>query len=375
MLTREIDKLHSPLKSSLVRIAERLMRSPAAPYHESAVAAEVRRFCAEQRLACHADSFGNLLIELNPEAKTPPFVLAAHLDHPGFVVRSRVSRRSWAAEFRGGVPDDYFQRGVRVRLHPGDIPARLGRRLNKNRRIFELKADALPSSPPEFAVWDLPAFASKRGRIMGRACDDLIGAATILDVLASLARTRLKTRVIGVLSRAEEVGFHGALALAQSRHLPPDSFVISLETSRELPPVKMGAGVIVRVGDRASTFDSAGTRFLVEIASGLAMSDERFRFQRALMSGGTCEATAYQEHGYRCAAVCVALGNYHNCGSRHRIAPEYVSLSDAEGMARLLQLGARRFARFETLARRLPKRLAAYTRKAVRELKQVKLKA
>jgi hypothetical protein len=37
-----------------------------------------------------------------------------------------------------------------------------------------------------------------------------------------------------------------------------------LETSRELPGVKMGGGVILRVGDKASIFDSEATRFLAE---------------------------------------------------------------------------------------------------------------
>ena len=38
---------------------------------------------------------------------------------------------------------------------------------------------------------------------------------------------------------------------------------------------------------------------------------------------------------HRVAALCVALGNYHNCGPGNRIAPEYVSVTDAVGMARL----------------------------------------
>jgi len=51
------------------------------------------------------------------------------------------------------------------------------------------------------------------------------------------------------------------------------------------------------------------------------------------MQGGTCEATAYALYGYRTAAMCVALGNYHNCGPGDRIAPEYVSLEDTLGKA------------------------------------------
>ena len=38
--------------------------------------------------------------------------------------------------------------------------------------------------------------------------------------------------------------------------------------------------------------------------------------------------------------MCVALGNYHNCGPSDRIAPEYVSVADTLGMARLCAAAA-----------------------------------
>ena len=69
------------------------------------------------------------------------------------------------------------------------------------------------------------------------------------------------------------------------------------------------------------------------VPSGLTAKRKGFQFQRGLMSGGTCEGTAYQELGFQTAAVCIALGNYHNCAARNRIAAEYVSVADACGMA------------------------------------------
>jgi putative aminopeptidase FrvX len=45
----------------------------------------------------------------------------------------------------------------------------------------------------------------------------------------------------------------------------------------------MGQGVIVRVGDRTSIFDSKATRYLTEIAAGL--QKRGLKFQGALMSG------------------------------------------------------------------------------------------
>src|SRR5690242_1660074 len=110
-------------------LARRLLRHPAAPYSEHAVRQEVERICAEHGLTFQRDRFGNLLVHLRTAARHRALVLAAHLDHPGFQILRPLTARKWLAQFRGGVPDEFFRPGVRVRLMPGDIPARLaGRR-------------------------------------------------------------------------------------------------------------------------------------------------------------------------------------------------------------------------------------------------------
>lgn len=129
-----------------------------------------------------------------------------------------------------------------------------------------------------------------------------------------------------------------------------------------------GAWVIIRVGDRASVFDAEGTRYLTEVATALGRNDPGFRWERALMSGGTCEATAYQELGHRAAAVCVPLGNYHNCANGNRIAEEYVAVADAVAMVRLLECAARRWPQRAQLTGRLPKRIAALRKRAAKVL-------
>ncbi|MDB6111909.1 MAG: Peptidase family protein [Pedosphaera sp.] len=344
------------------------MRCPAAPYHEAAVRAEVEKICAEEGLGFKRDTFGNVLVRLQTAPKQRAFVLAAHLDHPAFEIVRPLSKQRWLAQFLGGVPDNYFKKGVPIRLMPGAVPARLGRRIG-GKKQFELHARQTPGVPPEFAVWELEDFAVRQNQIHGRACDDLGGVAAILAVLVDLKRQRARVNVIGVISRAEEVGFQGALAVAASRQLPKNSLVVSLETSRELPPVKMGQGVIIRVGDRASIFDSAATRFLTEVATDLQQRRKTFQFQRALMSGGTCEATAYQEFGFQTGAVCVALGNYHNCGERNQIAAEYIAVEDGSGMVELLVAAARKLAVYPKLTGRLPKRLQKLLREGRKKLR------
>jgi len=88
------------------------------------------------------------------------------------------------------------------------------------------------------------------------------------------------------------------------------------------------------------------------------------------MFGGTCEATAFQEFGYQTAAVCVALGNYHNCHPQGGIAAEYVSLSDACGMVDLLVATARQMRVFDRLTAKLPKRMGELLKGARRNLRR-----
>ena len=97
---------------------------------------------------------------------------------------------------------------------------------------------------------------------------------------------------------------------------------------------------------------------------------DRFQVQRALMSGGTCEGTAYQEFGFQTAAVCVALGNYHNCHPGGWLAPEFVSLSDACDMVELLVEAARQLRAFARHTGRLPARLARLLKQARRNLQR-----
>lgn len=346
--------MNSP--SLLLSFVERLMNKPAVAYHEHQVIAVVEAICQEHGLQCEADAIGNRIVTLRTNPQAPSVALVAHLDHPGFEAVRPMSETTWEARFLGGVAEAYFRPGIRLLAYPGGLPAVLGAKLGDELR-FQVQFEVPPTTPPEFLVWDLPTCTVTPDRIEGRACDDLVGVATILATLSELKRLNASVNFKGLITRAEEVGFQGTLLLAESGWIPTDTTIISLETSRELPPVQMGNGVIVRVGDRSSIFDSRFTRFLCEAAADLQKRNPEFRFQRALMGGGSCEATAFQEYGYRCAALCVALGNYHNSGSENRIAPEYVSVPDAHGMLELLVEIAHQMPQREALTGRLLVRL------------------
>ena len=182
-----------------------------------------------------------------------------------------------------------------------------------------------------------------------------------MATLEELSSTNATAECYGLFTRAEEVGFAGAIEMARSGWLQAQGVtVISLETSAERPDARIGEGAIVRVGDKTSVFDPAVT---AEIMASLPATD--LSVQRRLMSGGSCEATAFRLYGVRCGAMCVALGNYHNLGPNGRIEPEFVSVADVEGLytlcLRLAGLNATRLPNLDDALRaQIEKRLSPY---------------
>ena len=147
--------------------------------------------------------------------------------------------------------------------------------------------------------------------------------------------------------------------------------IIAIECSAEQPYARQGDGVIIRVGDKTSIFNSALTYFLTQQAEQLAKKDETFKFQRALMPGGTCEASVYDAFGYNAAAVCIPLGNYHNMErGKKQIAPEYIDIRDWRNMVQLFLHIARHSKEFTADNADLRKRLTGRYRKLHRLLHQ-----
>src|SRR5882672_5869131 len=138
----------------LCELAGRLMQHPAAPYHEHAVRDEVQKICEEQALPFELDRYGNLLVRLQTSKRQRPFVMAAHMDHPGFEVVHDRRNSSKLVRFQGGVPDHYFREGINIRLMPGHIPAKLGKRVGKD-RTFEIQVSRPFDGQVAFAVWEL----------------------------------------------------------------------------------------------------------------------------------------------------------------------------------------------------------------------------
>ena len=326
------------------RILTDVLSLPTAPFAEHAVSDHVRKFCTRRAaLSLTEDRAGNLLVRYRRGRGTVkhPVCLTAHLDHPGFVAERMTSPTTLHARWRGGVRRNYFVgTGVRFR-----VDGRWVRGVVKSVRVHRRGGDArvetarvtVRSPVPEGAVgmWDLSGPRIGRRFICAGGCDDLAGVAGMLCCIDALCRRRSPGEGFFLFTRAEEVGFIGALAACRLRTIPARCIVVAVETSSELPSARIGDGPVLRVGDRLSIFTPSATAFCRTVADALAKRDKAFAYQRKLMDGGTCESSAYCDFGHRATGVCLALGNYHNMDlRRRRIALEYVSTRDFENLVK-----------------------------------------
>ena len=327
----------------------RLGAQPAIAFHENGVATAVRGALTEIGVSWRTDNFGNIIARI-PGSDcdgVPPIAFMAHMDHPGFEIVGR-DGDNLIGKASGGIPPGAFAPGVPLQVI---LPA--GRRIaaetigphgdERQReaqiRLTEATPEDIPIPSP--AVFDLPDFSVEDDHIVMRAADDLAGGGCILSALASLQNDPPAGDVYGVFTRAEEVGLVGARLLAEARTLPMDTLVVSLESSRTLPGAEIGSGPVIRVGDAGSTFNSEAETALIRAREMLTASNPEFRCQRQLMSGGVCEASAFNAWGYRSTGMAFPLGNYHNGAEDGTIAAEYIHRDDYLNGAALITEAAR----------------------------------
>ncbi|MCB9847890.1 MAG: hypothetical protein H6814_05700 [Phycisphaeraceae bacterium] len=375
---------------------------PTATGREKRIIEWVRRWAGEREdVEIVTDDAGNLLLQRPGSTRRAavenagPILFTGHLDHPAFVIDEvRDDGAAAKARFLGGVREPYFIEG-RVTAHSmnddravpvggvitnhteADPPARLFRECEF---AFDEPAPWLRAG--DIAVWELPesSVSLEDGLVRARVCDDLAAVAAALCAFDKLGELESPPDVRVLLTLAEEVGFIGAIAACRQGTIPPGSRVIALENSRSFADSPIGAGPIVRVGDRMTTFSPTLTAAVAKVCEQLAGTADRpvgtpvrageeqpgFRWQRKLMPGGACEATAYCAWGHEATCVCLPLGNYHNMADLDevektgfegaaKVGPEIIALADYLGLVDLLVACGTRLGATEPMTTRLEK--------------------
>lgn len=352
---------------------------PTAAGREDRVIAAIERWVAARakRVVLARDRYGNLTIAqhgfLAACAKgVKPVMITAHLDHPAFVVtavrakgKGEKTTVELDLEFRGGVYDPYFKGAM---LEVFDRQTKKG----FDAKIVSLDAKTDPVTKPfktvvaklmkasaaksiaagAIARWKFPKAEIKKGLVHTHACDDLAAVAAALAAFDGISRDASLAHVALLFTRSEEIGFIGAIGAAREGSVPKGARLVCLENSRSFPhDSPIGAGPIVRVGDRLSVFTPELTNRVGDIAAAHAKDNPAFKYQRKLMPGGACEATAFAAYGIASTCVCLPLGNYHNMeeidavlagNKKPRVGREFISVDDYHWLVELLEVVARR---------------------------------
>ncbi len=344
-----------------------LLSQPAAPFREQHVAALIKLALTHNRIPFFEDPAGSIVVGaasqddylrlIKTRDTEPVRVFIAHMDHPGFHgvrwSQPNVLRVNWL----GGSPVKHLHNS-RVWLSDGAgwRGAGLMRQARTHPKGYAIQQAEIhlqratstpwPAAKKLFGAFDFNKPVTRRGSLLyTRAADDLVGVfciiATAVEVF-SQRKQKHRPPFIGLLTRAEEVGFVGAISHFELGWLQTairPVVCVSLEASRTLPGAEVGKGPIVRLGDRRTPFDARSLQVLTELAAELLPQAH----QRRLMDGGTCEGTVAMAYGFPTIALAVPLGNYHNqglqggpeCSAPQGPAPEFVHLDDVEGQRKL----------------------------------------
>ena len=324
---------------------------PTAAGKEERVVAWIKNWSRkEQGISLEQDRFGNLVLSQKRNSSKKPIFITAHLDHPAFVVRRQIDENCLEMEFRGGVQDPYFI-GSQVEVFDNKDNRYIGtiETLDSRAKPFKRVTVRLKKSvagiliPGDIARWNLNPSVIKAGLLHAPACDDLAGVAAAISALNKIKKIAGLGHVGVLLTRAEEIGFVGAIAAAKYQTIPKKSRLLCLETSRSFPESPIGDGPILRVGDKTSVFGPELTNAIANIMA----KQKKIIWQRKLMPGGTCESTAFCSYGYLSTCLCLALGNYHNMKNidgvlkkkkSAKVASEIISVSDYHGLINMLTL-------------------------------------
>src|ERR1041385_7348155 len=298
-----------------MKLLHEICSLPTAPFVEHHVGDYVRQFAAARpRLRLKRDEHGNILLLLPGRNKRHArWVFTAHMDHPGLVSRRMLDQHTVECDCRGWVLADLMaQSRVRFFDGPREIPGQIihviadkdeGRGARAKSARVRVSQSINANVP---GMFDLVPAQVRAGKFYSRACDDLAGLAAALAMLDELHQNPPAAPVGVLLTRAEEDGFVGAIAASlKPQLLKKTDRLVAIETSAVQPFAPQGAGCIIRVGDRVSIFNSALTYFLTQQADLLKKRDKSFLYLRALMPGGTCEATVYDVFGFHAASICV----------------------------------------------------------------------
>ncbi len=282
------------------------------------------------------DSMGNLLLRVPGAGKGRRVMIAAHMDEIGVVVTHVDEKGFLRFAGIGGMRPLTFA-GSRVLFENGTVGIIGVERLEEPSKIpamdkYYIDVGALDKASCPVMVGDAACF--QRGfladgnRIIGKALDDRVGCAVLLNALSRLSKS--PHEIIYAFTVQEEVGCRGAMTSGYGAD-PEIALAVDVTLTGdtpECPPmaVAQGAGPAVKVKDSGMLAHPGVRRWLVKSAEKAGIPH-----QLEVLEGGSTDARVIQtaRAGVPAGVVSVPCRYVHT-------ASESVDYRDAAAAADLL---------------------------------------
>ncbi len=298
------------------------------------------------------DRFGNLIAVKRGSRGAPTVMVAAHSDEIGAMVKSVDQRGFLRFEKVGGTQDLLLLgRKVSVKGVHGVIGVKAGH-LQKGGvempRSADMYVDVGASSVEEvealgIRIGDPIAYVSEvtplsnPDLLCGKAIDNRVGCAMLLQLFEDLKGVDLPGTLYGVVNSQEEVGWRGIQLVG--RRLGPDSaLVIDTVPSGDTPDTDLGKELNIRIGAGPAIAVMSGgfpngyimTPAMKDLLIRLA-EEQRIPYQLALFPGSGSDAITLHMVGEGIPTGIV------NIPRRYAHSPvELVNLNDVANAQRLL---------------------------------------
>lgn len=313
----------------------------------------IRAELAETAAELKTDRMGNLTAHLAGPAGARRVMLSAHMDEVGFMITEIEENGFLRFSPLGGIdPRVLVGRAVTV----GDEAKRASgvisckgihlQKADERKKMPELKdmyIDLGVSSREEaeafvalgdFGTFDTPflPFGKDGAYLSGKALDDRVGCAVLIEVLRALAEKHLPLDLWFAFTVREELGISGA-AVAANKIAPDIGIIVETTAMADLPDVPaarrvadIGKGGVLSLIDRATIYD----RDLVDLALRVGKEkDIPVQVKRYVSGGNDAKSIQRSGKGVRCLAL--------SAPTRYLHAPVTVAkYSDVEAMSALL---------------------------------------
>jgi endoglucanase len=333
----------------MIKLIKSLCEAHGVPGNEDEVKSIIH---SELKDCCkiESDVMGNLIVRKGEGQKK--FMIATHMDEVGLMVR-HIDEQGFIKFMKlGGFFDQtILNQSVVVHTKNGRLPGVIGskpphlmeekekNKVIKTKDMFidvgagdEKAAKKLGVTVGDFITFDMPFRELKNGLITGKAFDNRLGCAVMVEVMKKI---KTKHTIYSVGTVQEEVGLKGARTSAYN--LEPDSaLAIDVAPAGDFPGTKPEESRIkINGGPVITVVDGRGRGIIThpKVREALIKTAEEYKipYQLEVGEGGTTDATAIQltKGGIHSGVVSVPTRYIHT-------PVEVASLKDVENTAKLV---------------------------------------